>query len=305
MTDITSTSIGFILLTHTKPIQIHRLINKLNSMFNYPQIVCHHDFSKCDLSVDTLSKNISFIHPHLQTEWGGFSLVKATVRALRLMYETPTSPDWFILLSGSDYPIKTASQILGDLAASSYDAHIHYEEIKYKTYRHDIKMSIIWQKLCHERYCTKSFTFPLLNRLLVQNKLEIRWEHPLLTRAFLPFSETLRCFAGSQWFCANRRSAEYIIDFHSQKTALASHYRNLMFADESYFQTILGNASHLKLQNDEWHWRYVDWSTRSAHPKTLLIEDLPSLLASSAHFARKFDIDVDSTILDELDTITS
>jgi hypothetical protein len=36
----------------------------------------------------------------------------------------------------------------------------------------------------------------------------------------------------------------------------------------------------------------------------MVMEDLPHLLASSCHFARKFDIDLDSNILDQLDTIT-
>ena len=68
-----SLSIGFILLTHRNPEQIYRLIAHLNRMFNYPTIVCHHDFSKCDLSVDTLPKNISFVRPHIETAWGEFS----------------------------------------------------------------------------------------------------------------------------------------------------------------------------------------------------------------------------------------
>lgn len=292
-----SSSIGFILITHKNPEQIYRLIDHLNKMFNYPPIVCHHDFSKCDLSVDNLPKNISFVRPHVETAWGDFSIVEATIQAIKLMYESANSPDWFILLSGSDYPIKTAKEILNDLTSSQYDAYIHHEEIIYKVYKENVKMSLIWQLLAYQRYCSyELFSVPFLNNLI------IRLEHPLLTQPFLPFSEKLRCFAGSQWFSANQRAAEYIIKFHSQKNALTSHYRSRMFADESYFQTILANAPHLNLKNDDY--RYVDWSTQGAHPKTMVMEDLPHLLSSSCHFARKFDIDVDSTILDQLDRIT-
>ena len=56
-------SIGFVLLTHHQPQQIDRLLAQLNKMFNYPPIVCHHDFDKCPLSVDHLSKNIEFVRP--------------------------------------------------------------------------------------------------------------------------------------------------------------------------------------------------------------------------------------------------
>lgn len=303
MSNYPSNSIGFILLTHTKPLQIYRLINTLNRMFNYPLIVCHHDFSKCDLSVDNLTKNVLVVRPHLQTEWAKFTLVEATVQALQLMYEVPDAPDWFVLLSGADYPIKTAKQILDDLASNPYDAYIQYEQITYKIYKDDLTPNMLWLKNSYQRYCTKSFSFNLSKKYFAQLNLEIRLEHPLLTKAFLPFSNKLACFSGSQWFCANRKAAEHIIDFHSQKNALTLYYSNLKYTDESYFQTILANAPDLKLKNDRR--RYIDWSTGGPHPKVLLMEDLPNLLASSAHFARKFDIDTDSNVLNELDNITS
>ncbi|BAY78624.1 hypothetical protein NIES25_51000 [Nostoc linckia NIES-25] len=303
MHNITNKSIGFILLTHTKPLQIYRLINKLNSMFNYPLIVCHHDFSKCDLSVDSLSKNVLLVRPHLETKWAEFTLVEATIRALQIMYDTLDAPDWFVLLSGTDYPLKTAKQILDDLVSSPYDAYIDYKQITYDIYKGDRNSDTFWLQNCYKRYCTKSFSFCYSKKSFAQLNLEICLEHPLLTKSFLPFSKKLACFSGSQWFCANRKAAQYIIDFHSKKTALTLHYSNLKFADESYFQTILANASHLKLHND--YRRYIDWPIIGPQPKILLMEDLPNLLATSAHFARKFDINIDSNILDELDRITS
>lgn len=303
MSNSSSNSIGFILLTHTNPQQIYRLINKLNRMFDYPVIVCHHDFSKCDLSVDTLPKNVLLVRPHLQTEWGGFSVVEATVQAIKLMYKVTDAPDWFVLLSGADYPIKTARQILGDLTSSSYDAYIQYEKITYQTYKDDLEPNMLWLKNSYQRYCTKSFSFYYSNKYFAQLNIQISLEHPLLTKPFLPYSKQLACFSGSQWFCANRKAAEYIIDFHEQRSVLTLHCGKVKHSEETYFQTILANAPHLKLKNDRRC--YIDWSDGGCHPKILLMEDLPNLLDSSAHFARKFDINIDTNILDELDMITS
>lgn len=285
--------VGFILLTHAKPHQIIRLVTRLNQMFDHPPIVCHHDFSKCALPLNSFPGNVSFVQPHLQTGWAEFSVVEATVRSLEQMYEGPSSPDWFVLLSGADYPVKSAAQILHDLNAGSYDAHIHFELIGTNALESD------WQTQCLDRYCTKSFSFPSITKRLRPTRRLLRLKHPLLTRAFLPFSKNLRCFAGSQWFCANRRSAQYIIEFHKTKPDLATHYRKLMSTEESYFQTILANAPNLQLNNNSW--RYTDWAAGGGHPKTLLFDDLPKILSSSAHFARKFDIDTDVRILNELD----
>jgi hypothetical protein len=97
-----------------------------------------------------------------------------------------------------------------------------------------------------------------------------------------------------------RRAVEHILEFHVKNRALASHYRTLQFSEESYFQTILANTSSLKLSNDSR--RYTNWpAQRSAHPRTLTIDDLPAMLASNCHFARKFDLDCDAQVLDELD----
>ncbi|MEA5583197.1 beta-1,6-N-acetylglucosaminyltransferase [Nodularia harveyana UHCC-0300] len=288
--------IGFILLTHTKPHQIIRLVNRLNLMFDHPPIVCHHDFSKSDLPIDALSKNILLVHPHIKTEWGKFSIVESTLQAFRLMYQRTASPDWCILLSGADYPIKPAGQILDDLASISYDVCIKNEEIKYNAYERN------WQKTCYERYCTVKCQFPFPNRNLRLTKRNLTLlKHPLLTKYFLPFSTKLRCFAGAEWFCANRKAAEYLIEFHGTNPSLASHYCRVEIPDESYYQTILCNNPHLKIKND--NLRYIDWSREGNHPKILMFEDMPKLLASSAHFARKFDADIDIRILDELDAI--
>jgi hypothetical protein len=264
-------AIGFVLLTHHKPHMIHRLINKLNAMFDHPPIACHHDFSKCDLSVEALPENVSLVQPHVEISWGEFAEVEGTARATQLLYENPaTSPDWFVFLSGTDYPIKPAKQILQDLKSSSCDAFIHCELIQAGAFQH------AWQELCYSRYCAKDPSF---------------------------FSSEFKCYAGHQWFCASRRAAEYIIDFHTTQTALAEHYHDTVHASESYFQCVLANAPHLNLNNETW--RYIDWSAGGQHPKTLGLNDLPKLLASHAHFARKFDADTAALILDQLDALTS
>jgi hypothetical protein len=287
---------GFVLLTHAKPRQIQRLIFRLNSMFDHPPIVCHHDFSQCELPVDTFPANVSFVRPHLATEWARFSVVEATVLALRQMYQAPASPDWFVLLSGADYPIKPAAQIRRDLGEGSCDAYIHHELIAANRFERD------WQRSCHQRYCVKKFTYPSLTTRLRPTRRSLILRHPLLATSFVPFSEAFRCFAGSQWFSANRRAAEFIVEYHATRRALAAHYRELMFPEESYFQCILANAPHLKLQNC--NLRYIapaDSPVGGPHPKTLVLDDLPKLIASPAHFARKFDIDLDAQVLDALD----
>jgi hypothetical protein len=320
--------LGFVLLTHNKPHQVIRLIETLNRMFDHPPIVCHHDFSKSQLP-DNLPDNVTLVRPHLITGWGNFSVVEAVLRSLELMYQAPTAPDWFVLLSGSDYPIKPADQILNDLVSSPYDVHISYSKIDHtQPPKGKIGPDFpclgcspgpLWQQLCYERYCVLRFWIPFLSiRQLLkrqspfsERELFYRRElfvirNPWLTKLFIPFTDQFHCHAGEHWLSANRKAAEYLMDFHATKPALATHFRwqantTVIVPEEAYYHTIFCNAPHLKVSEN--NWRYVDWPASGAHPNTLKLEDLEKLQASSAHFGRKFDMDIDTKILDEIDAM--
>ena len=286
--------IGFVLVTHTGSDQADRLVVRLNAMFNSPPIVWHHDFSRSDRDTRHLPENVGFVRPHQRTHWARFSVVEAATRALRQMYEGSQGPDWFVLLSGSDYPIKPAHVILRDLETGGYDAHISHEMLRAHHFERD------WQRECYDRYCTiRLFRYPAVTRRLRLVKRDLRLRSLRLASPFLPFSPDFRAFAGSQWFAANRRAAEIIIGLDLTRFPLALHYRRVEFPEESYFQCVLANAPQLKLHNCDY--RYVDWSANEAHPKTLTLDDLPALTASDCHFARKFDAGVDARVLDEID----
>lgn len=289
-----SDPIGFILLTHSSPHQMKRLINKLNEMFDNPPISCHHDFSKCDLSNHTFSENVSFVHPHIETRWGDFSLVEASILSLNEMYKRQDGPEWFVYLSGADYPVKPAERILSDLNSQSVDAYIEHMLIE-RSPENDR-----WRNLCYRRYFSRKIPNPFKN-FKNGRKLNVGIKHPLLVKMFLPFSKSLKCYAGSQWFCGNRKTAKYIVNFVKKNEKLTSHYRTVTISSESFFQTILANAPGLRLSNQDW--RYIDWSKGGSHPKTLTLDDLPNIINSNAHFARKLNLDRNSRLYDELDAI--
>ena len=295
-----SLKIGFVLLTHNKPQQAVRLVKKLNDMFGAPPIAWHHDFTQCALPFDLTTKNASLVRSYIKTGWGQFSLPEAMLSALKLLFETKAPPDWFILLSGTDYPIKSAERIALDLSRSPYDVHMHHEKIVFNHYERD------WQRECYEGYCALKFRIPFINGKLKIKRRKVTIGHPLVAARFHPFSKKFFCFAGEFWFCANQLAAKYLLEFHRTKPALANHYRKLdkytVSPAESYCQTILCNSPHLKISQN--NWRYVDWhQITGPHPKTLVMEDLPKLLQSNAHFARKFDADLDDKVLEALDVI--
>lgn len=103
-----------------------------------------------------------------------------------------------------------------------------------------------------------------------------------------------RCYCGSQWFAANTKAAEILLAPQTQR--LLKYFSGRFPPDEAVFPTILGNATHIKVSSESKH--YIHWE-KGHHPRVLGEADLPDMLVSSAHFARKFP--AGSSVLDALD----
>lgn len=304
--------IGFVILVNPiSPLsQTERLIATLNRMFYRPPIVCHHDFGQSACFIHNLPVNVRLVRPHVATKWGDFSCVEATIKALRLLYSGEDCPEWFVYLSGSDFPIKPASKILDDLKTGSFDGYIEHALVSEGDLAYPPDPSNLprwrgnnWLKHCHKLYCSLRVDVPGISRYLKFSKRTIWLEHPIFTTGRLPFTAEFKCFAGEVWFSANHRCARRILDFYDNDRDVADHYRKTLVPEESYLQTVLANASDLKLSQD--YLRYVDWTLGGSNPKILTMDDLPLIERSNAHFARKFDESVDTIILDKLDCMVS
>ncbi len=106
-------------------------------------------------------------------------------------------------------------------------------------------------------------------------------------------------YAGSAWMSLSARAVEVIASAPRQVT---SFFQHVPVADEACFHTILRNDTALTFAPGDA--RYIRWTEGEAHPEVLTISDLDSMVASGAHFGRKFDEDVDSSVLDRLDSLS-
>jgi len=299
--------IGFVLLTHQHPGQILRLARRLAATFDSAPIACHHDFDRCPLDVGAFPAGVQFVRPHVPTRWGDFSLVEATLAGIRALYDAGPSPDWFTLVSGADYPLQPAGKVLSDLQRSGGDAYLQHAWIRSKRpvlrappgRRGYAPGEGRLARQCFERYFRQRCRISLPSFGGRRRVLRLSTSIPWLVRRFAPYSDQFRCYVGSQWLSANRRAAEHLLEWHARNPWLADHLRGRFAPDETYIHTVLGNAPRLRVVNADF--RYIDWSAGGPNPKLLGLEDLPAMLASDAHFARKFA--PDDPVLDRLDAV--
>jgi hypothetical protein len=284
--------LGFVLITHSNPEQILFLCKRLTSGFNAAPIAIHHDFGKVELDKEAFPENVSFVEDWIPTRWGRFSIVDATLRALRTLYRD-NDPDWFIVLSGSDYPIKTADAVLDDLGKSGFDAHLDYREVHYSKVRRppdygDYCYShSAWVREPYNRYMAVGLGFfKLATRFKwKRDAFYLRWH--VLVKLFTPFRGGIKCFAGDFWLTGNRKVATVLLKDSNLVRTMTAHFRKRPIPDEGYLHTVLLNTPGIKVSPD--NKRYTDWSGCVGHPKWLKESDFPELLVSQDYFARKFE----------------
>jgi hypothetical protein len=285
--------IGFVILSHSLPSQLLRLSKRLSLLFDEPPIVCHHDFSKCSLDTSSFPRNMQFVQPSIATKWGGMSVVSAALSAFRLLMNRAQPPDWFYLLSTSDYPVCSPELIRADLENAKHDVYMEIRRISYELAKSPIENDNTrrWVRIAYDRYC--AVPMPLIGRF-------IRIRNPALQGPFRFFDENFRCYGGEHWFTANRKAVEWLLSEQPIHKRLQKQYAKRPCVDESYYHCVFGNNQGLRICGE--NKRFIDWTSPTKgpkHPRTLSTADLPAILASKAHFARKFQ--PNSVVLDEID----
>ena len=109
--------ITYLLLAHHKPAQFHRLVATLSRDGDH--VVAHID-AKADESsfasgAEASTDRITFVPERFDIRWGGFASVEAELTALKHALDVAAA-DYYILLSGVDYPIKRARTSCGSCA---------------------------------------------------------------------------------------------------------------------------------------------------------------------------------------------
>lgn len=285
--------IGFVLLTHQNPSQILFLCEQLTKLFDRAPIVIHHDFSKSTLNHDLFPANVSFVADWENTRWGGWGVVAGQLKATRQLY-SQHNPDWFVVLSSADFPVKPARSILEELYGGGFDAYLYHRRIGYcmlplplggfgaENFAHPA-----WERLAFERYVALGFGFYKLATRLKWKTKALYLRQQFLIKRFTPFDGSIECFAGEYWLTGDRAAAEALLSDNARNRRLTAHFERRPNPDEGFPHTVLCNTPSLKVSPDSK--RFSDWEGQINHPRTLTEADFPRLLASSAHFARKFD----------------
>ncbi len=315
--------VTYVVLAHSRPGQLLRLVRVLREESPHCSVVIHWDRDSPLLDVAPFRElgKVWFVEDPVHPEWGGFQVVSALLGSMRTAVAS-TQFDWLVLLSGQDYPIVPLDRIEAELAASGADSFLDPGRIA------SGRFTFRWRRTSDTRL-GRRYYFGYLALPAIGQHVPRRLRGALLRAAFVldahqpflslwpmpppapwrvgvrrcrtPFRADRPCRVGSTWLSLSRRGVERILEEGDDRSPLVRHYRRTIVADESFFQTIVCADPHLKVVPDNRRFQVWEHSDSPLHPDTLTIANLDEILSCGKHFARKFDEQLDSAVLNRID----
>jgi hypothetical protein len=221
--------------------------------------------------------SVSFVEPH-RCYWGGFGMARAALKCIRRLVVDDVEFDYAVLVSGQDYPLRTAPELAQFYAAAEGRSFMHYLPLP-----------------APDRWGPRGG----LERVQDWHFIRRRALHLRLPRP-RRIPGGLAPYAGESWWSFPREVVEYVDRYVLERPELPRFFEHVLHATEVFFQTIVMNSPHAgSVVNDDL--RYIRWEHGLPNPATLTTADVDELFASGNLFARKFDVAVDARVLDLID----
>jgi hypothetical protein len=294
-------TVAYVVVSYKNPGQVLRLVSALREG-PAAEVVVRHDQRRTWLPrVEVEERGGHMLEDGIDVEWGEFSYLRTLLGALERSLEL--DPDWIVVLSGQDYPLRPLAEIEARLGAAEEDAFLTSPWELSTARRPEPPAEEFFLRYAYRHFRVPSWT-PRAPRAL--RDVVYTREMPLglgrrigLRRRRLPFGPALRCFVSSDWLTLSARAAR-VVTAASRERALMRHYRASAIPSESFFATVLLNHPELNVAREDR--RLISFAGPGVpHPDVLTSADLGRLLDSDMDFARKFDQERDAEVLDALD----
>ena len=214
--------------------------------------------------------------------WAGYSMVDALLSGMKEALASGVHYDFINHISGQDHPIKPPHVI-----------HDFFDKHKGKNFLScEPAPSDWWEhaRTRYEKYHFQDINFKGKHRLAAALT-------KLLPARKLPFPYNVYGGSLGAYWTISREAAEYLVAYLDKNNKVRSFFKMSWGPDEFLFNTLIMNSEFRpKVINK--NYRYIDWSEGAWHPKILTVNDFDKLKQSDCFFARKFDLTVDTKILE-------
>jgi hypothetical protein len=270
-------NIAYLILVHRLPNQFKKLFKAIYDSSNFYLI---HIDKKANEQIGEEVTDFLNKYPNvhiLKSEnviWGGYSMVQAELDGMKYLLEMDAKWDYFINLSGQDYPLKSQKIIKDFLSQNNGKNYIKFAD--------------------QEKSRPET-----MNR--IENYFE-ETEDKISDKTYKrEFMKDVVPYIGGQWMILTRSCCEFISN-NMEVKKFEDYYLNTLIPDESFFQTVLMNTSFdgILIDDDKRAIIWIPDGDIKLRPKTFTETDLNFLQTGNHLFARKFDDNVDNIIIENI-----
>jgi hypothetical protein len=287
-------TVVYIVISHRNPEQVVRLVRVLREG-PAARVLVRHDPRWEPLDGEGLeAAGGEPVDDRIKARWGGWSYLQLIVSCLREA-AARHHPDWVLVLSGQDYPLRPLADIEADLEDSPADARLGLVR-PVETRRPAVGDDEFFLR-CRYRHYARPRVFPSSLPGPIRPLAYSRDLPPLVgVRRIEP--APLAFFSSADWVTLGRAGLRAVLDA-SKDRRLTRHFRRVAVPSESFFASVLFANPTLIIERD--NRRFSPFVHGAPHPDTLTCDDFDRLVSCGADFGRKFDATVDPQVLDLLD----
>ena len=178
--------------------------------------------------------SVTFAQRRHKCGWGEWSLVAATLEAVRTAVAAFPQASHFYMLSGDCMPIKSAEYAHGFLDAEDCDYIENFDFLTSDWIKTGLKEErLIYRFWFNERTQTRLY----YASLAIQQRLGLTRKVPA----------DIRVMIGSQWWCLRRQTVEKVLEFCDARRDVLRFFATTWIPDETFFQTLV---PHLVPRNE-------------------------------------------------------
>lgn len=315
---------NYIIVAHTNPCQLKRLINRLDD--GYSNFYIHID-KKTDINnfvdIETI-QCVSIIKDRVDCIWGDFSSIQASLNCISEIIND-NKKGYTIFLSGQCYPLGSNFEINTYLKENIEYNHIDIAPVEDCWDKEDCYNRLSCYKI---NLSSKKYDFIILpyffsnkgsivtiKKILKEliKKINVKSYNIKDFKFYMQFFKILhkrqpvfeKHYGGSNWSAFNYNTLVEIYNFIDSNKEIIDFYRYTFNPDELFYQTIMMKLCEtnksIKIKKSL---TYVNFPVNSRHPVTFNKDDyneLKNQINSNKLFARKFDTNHCESILDLLD----
>ena len=316
----------YLLIAHKNPEQLQRLVERIS--FEHSSIYIHIDKNSNiqpfkDLIPETEKVQYVADSSRIESKWCDIGTVNATL-ALYDLVDTQSKPGYCILMSGQDYPVKSNTYIYEYFKRNKGAEFINIFSLpnpiwlnngllRLNFYKVDLSakkgdLYVIPSLYNKEFYTLKNIIKTLI--CVARGRADILKK--IIKKRVYP--QYLKPHGGDTWWSLSTKVLDEIMKFMKEHPDYYIYHHDTFCPDETMFHSIIPELQKHReipvLENTTFaNWIRTDiykvgWFSSYQLPGCMILDDWKQIqeLPASTLYARKFDITVDSSILDKIDT---